>query len=117
MPPPCWYESWPPVCSGARVQSYPRRGKWRRCRLWRGRSAVGRIDGVGTTLSRRALWVVALLLFLGFGLPQLPAMHTMSELGTNLLSFQFVGTSERAQLALDTWGDAGRDAARAQLSW
>ena len=66
---------------------------------------------------RRALWVVAVLLALGCGLPQLSAMHTMRELGTDLLRFEFVATPERAQQALDGWGETGRLAARAQLAW
>lgn len=67
--------------------------------------------------SRRGLWMVGVLLFLGFGLPQLPVMHTMNSLGTNLLSFEFVTTSHRASQMVDGWGDAGRSAARAQLAW
>ncbi len=82
-----------------------------------GVAVLGQNQGVAIAVSRRTLWIVAVFLVLGCGLPQVPALHTMKELGTDLLSFQFVSTSERAQQALDGWGDAGRDAARAQLVW
>jgi hypothetical protein len=70
-----------------------------------------------TLRSRRVQWAWATLLTAACLLPQLPAMRTMKAHGTDLLAFQLVGTSARADRALLRWGDAGRAAARRQLWW
>jgi hypothetical protein len=72
---------------------------------------------VPSNVSRRGLWTAGIILLLGFGLPQLPAIFTMNSLGADLLTFEFVCTERRAQQILAGWGDAGRDAARTQLVW
>ena len=66
-------------------------------------------------MTRRALWILGLALFAGFGVAQLGALDTMSDRGTGVLAFEFVATSERAEEIVAGWGDEGRDAARAHL--
>jgi hypothetical protein len=66
-------------------------------------------------MSRRTLWILGTGLFLGFGIAQLGALGEMSDHGTGVLAWEFVGTPAKAREILAGWGDAGQDAARLQL--
>jgi hypothetical protein len=59
-----------------------------------------------------ALLVATLL----FGAAMLPAMHTMSDHGHSLSSFENAGSVNRSQEILDDWGGAGKSAAWWQLA-
>ena len=66
-------------------------------------------------MPRRALWILAFALVVGFGLAQLPALAEMRTGGTDVLRFEMVATTHQAELVLSGWGEAGRAAARTQL--
>jgi hypothetical protein len=68
-------------------------------------------------MSRRILWVLAVVLVVGCGLAQLPALTAMDAAGADVLSFELMGTSARAEQVLAEWGEAGRAAAADQLRW
>jgi hypothetical protein len=54
--------------------------------------------------------IVALLLAMA------PAEEQMQETGPGIVAFELAGSQERADEILAEWGDAGRDAAREQLT-
>jgi hypothetical protein len=68
-------------------------------------------------MSRRILWVLAVVLLVGCGLAQLPALAAMDAAGADVLTFELMGTSARAEQVLAEWGEAGRAAAAEQLRW
>ena len=66
-------------------------------------------------MSRRALLIIGLALFVGFGAAQMPAVEDMSFHGANVFEFELAATTDKADEILFEWGGMGRDAARTQL--
>ena len=62
-----------------------------------------RFDGV---TGRRLLWL-AVVVMLGFGAAELPALARMSSHGTGVLGFEFAGSTDRMREILTRWGSAG----------
>jgi hypothetical protein len=68
-------------------------------------------------MARRILWVLAVALVVGCGAAQLPALTAMDAAGADVLAFELMATSARAEQVLAEWGEVGQAAAADQLRW